>query len=149
MNKLNAIILIVMMTASTNLYAQNDTQNTSAIGSPNISYDEGTSYSYSAPGLSPAVGTEAAQIGTIFGSLSVANTEDYVKNAIKSRVLVELFQVGLVTRDQAIEEAVKILRDMSEATEAKRFLGVGWKTRGKHLFNLFGFLATDSWRGTE
>ena len=108
--------------------------------------DSSRSYSYSAPSLSPAVGNETSQLGSVFGSLSLSNTEDYVKETKRAEVVIALYQLGLIGEFEAQDEAQSILQELRDSSRAKRIIGVGPKTRGKHLFNLFGILATDSYR---
>lgn len=52
---------------------------------------------------------------------------------------------GLMSEAEASLEASKAFAQMKDATTPKRILGFGPKTRGRHLFNLFGIIATDSW----
>ena len=103
-------------------------------------------YQYTAPNLAPTKGTEVSQLGSLFGSMSLANTEDFIKEVRRVDVIIALLSTGLITEEEAKKEVVDIIKDLRDASRAKRFLSLGFKTRGKHLFNLFGILATDSWR---
>ena len=126
---------------------QNGANGSNGSGSSSSSsFSDGDSYSYSAPSLSAAPGTSTGQLGSIFGSISVSDTEEYAKVTTQSTVVVALYRANLIDETVAKEEASNIVKDLRENVKPKRFLSFGWKTRGKHLFNLFGILATDSAR---
>lgn len=105
-----------------------------------------TLYAYSAPGLAPQVGVESLQLNSVFGGIAVSNSEDYVKDMGRVGLVSKVYEQGLITKDEARNEVNQSLKRLKGSTGPKRLLGVGPVTRGKHLFNLFGLLATDSWR---
>lgn len=146
----NSTVGAITNTNTANGGSVGDVSNTSEGGSVensvDVSGDSGSSYSYGAPSLSPALGTEALQLHSIFGGISVSNTEDYAVQIAELNTLSDLVKAEIITASEAREAALHSIKRLHWSSRPKRLLGVGPKSRGKHLFNLFGLLATDSYR---
>jgi len=103
------------------------------------------SYSFSPPAIHAQKGTESGNMYSIFGGVGLSQTEEYTV-AIETLATIERMQgAGYLTVEEAKEEALKVYTQMRTATQPKRWLGIFGKTRGRHLLNVFGLLAWDSW----
>jgi len=90
-------------------------------------------------------GTETAQMS--IGGLTLSDTAPHVVAQAKMNVIIQALDWKLMEAEDAKVAVADILDDLEIQTRPKRIFGVGPKTSGKHLFNLFGIIATDSWRG--
>lgn len=117
-----------------------------SVGKVNVQDNsEYESYSFAPPGIKPVVGTETANVYSIFGGIGLSNTEEYQVCIEKLSTVQAMEKAGYLTSEEAQEEAMKAYIQMKDSTKPRRILGFGPKTRGRHLLNLFGFLANDSW----
>ena len=82
--------------------------------------------------------------GSLYG-LGLAITEEYDVCIQKLEVINTMDKLGYLTKEEAKIEANKVFAQLKDSTKPKRIFGFGPKTRGRHLFNLFGLAATDSW----
>jgi hypothetical protein len=121
--------------------------NSSATNDGNsVSFKSGNTYAFGAPSLSPATGSDSVQLFSVFGGVGISSTEDFVKAGTVVDAVMRLSERGLLSQDDAKVVAKFAVKDLVDASKPKRLLGILWKTRGRHLMNLFGLLATDSWR---
>lgn len=90
--------------------------------------------------------TESFQVITPIGGIGVANSEEYEKVSRRIGIVLGAYQMGIFSKDEARAQVISSLEQMEDATQPCRVLGVLWKSRGKHLFNLLGLACTDSWR---
>lgn len=107
----------------------------------------GESLSYSAPAYSGAKGVSTSQMGGIFGSLTLSDTEVHEVEYTRQFIVESYLKANLIPLDQAKAQAQSALKNLEFASTPRRFLGFGWKTNGKSLENLFGILSFTSFRG--
>jgi len=112
----------------------------------NSSYE---AYSFSPPGLNPTKGMNEGNIYSIFGGIGLSEDAEYAVCIEKLAVIERMAAAGYLSDEDAQEEALAAFEQLKEATQTKRILGVGPKTRGRHIFNMFGLIATDSYRGNN
>jgi hypothetical protein len=113
--------------------------------SVNVEGDELNSWAFAAPAMNAEKGTSPLNAYSIFGGIGVSETEEYSVCVEKIAVIERLMGLGFLTQEEAKIEALKAFAQMKDATKPKRFMGFLWKTRGRHLLNGLGLLATDSW----
>ncbi len=94
----------------------------------------------------PQHNSESFQIATPIGGIGLANSEEYEKITRRIDIVLHVHDLKLITDAEARTQITEALAQLKSATEPCRVLGVGWKSRGKHLLNLFGTACTDSWR---
>ena len=109
----------------------------------NSSY-ESKAYSFSPPGLSSNKGMNEGNIYSIFGGIGLSEDSEYVVCIEKLSTIERLEKLGYISHDEAVVEARAALMQLKDSTKPKRILSFGPKTRGRHLFNLFGLIASDS-----
>jgi len=142
---------------SNNTIQNNDNTSTAAAtggaatggtgGSVNVEGD--TTYSYTQGDITPTVGADGVNFGTPFGGIGLTGTEEYRQAQAKIEVTIALYKAGILTDQEAKRNAYLAYQQMDDASCPKRLLMLGPKTRGRHLLNGFGMLATDSWKGCE
>jgi len=103
-----------------------------------------TAYVMTAPNTVAGDGQSAMSACSIFGGLNLADSAEYKECIEKIRVVSQMSAANLITTEVAKAEAWEAYQQMKESTQPKRVLGVLWKTRGRHIFNGFGMLSTDS-----
>jgi hypothetical protein len=103
------------------------------------------SYSFSPPAIHAQKGTETGNMYSIFGGVGLSQTEEYTVGIEKLATIERMLGAGFVSKEWAIAEANAIYKDIDSASQPKRWLGIFGKTRGRHLLNVFGLLAWDSW----
>lgn len=96
-----------------------------------------------APSLNPVKGMNEAQINSILGGIGFSQTEEYSTCAESIKLTIDALKNGLITVEEAKDEYLIAKAQFEDATAPKRILSIGPKTRGRHLFNLFGIIATD------
>jgi hypothetical protein len=104
----------------------------------------GEALSFAAPALNAEKGTSPGQFYSILGGVSVSETEEYVVCIEKIATVERLEKLGYMSKEDAQAEAMKAYVQLKAASKSKRWLGVGGRTHGRHLLNLFGILACDS-----
>ena len=114
-----------------------------------VSVERNTSYAYTQGNITPTVGADGVNFGTPFGGIGLTGTEEYRQAQAKIEVTIALYQAGILTGQEAKRNAFLAYQQMDAASCPKRLLMIGPKTRGRHLLNGFGMLATDSWKGCE
>ncbi len=97
-----------------------------------------------APSLNPVKGMNEAQINSILGGIGFSQTEEYSTCSESIKLTLDALKAGLITVDEAKEEYLIAKSQFEDATAPKRILSIGPKTRGRHIFNLFGMIATDA-----
>jgi hypothetical protein len=112
--------------------------------STQVEGDDVEAYSFTPPGLGANKGVSEANVYSLMGGIGTANTEEYQVCIDKLAVIERMQSLQYITAEEAQIEARKVYAQLQSATNPKRILGVLGKTRGKHLLNLFGFLAWDS-----
>lgn len=112
-------------TTATNVNVEGDTTKVKA-------------YSYTAPSLDPAVDTETVQAHTLFGGLTISNSEAHRRVQVRAAVLMALHGAGLVDTTVAKAQAVNVLEDMEDATDVPELLGFAGDCVNKNLVNLLG-----------
>lgn len=110
----------------------------------NSSY-ESKAYSFAPPALSSNKGMNEGNIYSIFGGIGLAEDSEYVLAIEKLAVIERLEKLGYISKEEAISEGRICLMQLKDSTLPKRILAIGPKTRGRHLLNLFGLIALDSW----
>jgi len=103
-----------------------------------------TNYEMTAPDTIAQKGQSAFPGYSIFGGINLAETEEATICLEKIICISQMEKAGLLTKEEAISEAKAAFKQLKQATRPKRILSIGPKTRGRHLFNGFGILATDS-----
>lgn len=101
-------------------------------------------YVLTAPNTVAGDGQSAASMYSIFGGLNLAESAEYKECLEKIRIVDQMKAAGLITVEVAQVEAWEAYLQMKKATQPRRVLGILWETRGKHILNGFGTLATDS-----
>ena len=121
----------------------NDTNTSTTVKGDSNDFN---AYSFSAPSLSATEGVGEANLYSIFGGIGIANTEEYkvAIEMINTAYLMKKF--GFFTDEEARDAGKYAYAKLVDAAEDKRVLGILWKTRGKHLLNLFGLAATEDLR---
>lgn len=114
-----------------------------------VSIEGNTSYAYTQGDITPTVGADGVNFGTPFGGIGLTGTEEYRQAQAKIEVTIALYQAGILTGQEAKRNAFLAYQQMDDASCPRRLLMIGPKTRGRHLLNGFGMLATDSWKGCE
>lgn len=114
-----------------------------------VSVEGDTNYTYSQGNITPTVGADGVNVGTPLGGVGLTGTEEYRQAQAKIEVTIALYQAGLLTEQEAKRDAFLAYQQMDDASCPKRLLMIGPKTRGRHLLNGFGILATDSWKGCD
>jgi hypothetical protein len=109
--------------------------------------DEVKAYSFSAPGLSANKGVSEGNFYSVFGGIGISATEEYQLAIDRIAVVERLEAAGYIDSSSAREQALAAYSQLVDATQPKRVLGVLWKTRGRHLGNLFGLASMDDLRG--
>jgi len=92
-------------------------------------------------------GTETAQMS--IGGLTLSDTAPHVVAQAKMQILQMALEGGLVDKEFAQDQVLTMIDNLNIQTTPKRIFSYGPRTSGKHLFNLFGIIATDSWRGNK
>jgi len=110
----------------------------------NISYEDQLQFP-SHVGLQAAYGTDTAQMS--IGGLTLSDTAPHVIAQTKMSILGIAYEAGVLSSDEVRAEVLTMLDQLNVQTRPKRIFGWGPRTSGKHLFNLFGIIATDSYRG--
>jgi len=101
-------------------------------------------YSFGPPGLSANKGVNEGNIYSIFGGIGLSEDAEYTVCIEKLSVIERLKAQGILTDEEAVVEGRKAYKQLLQATQPKRLLGLLWETRGRNLLNLFGFLSFDS-----
>jgi hypothetical protein len=94
--------------------------------------------------LAAAEGTDTAQMS--IGGLTLSDTAPHVIAQTKMTIIVQALESKLIDEETAKAQVLKMLDELNVQTKPKRLVGWGPRTSGKHLFNLFGIIATDSYR---
>lgn len=102
-------------------------------------------YAFAPPALNAEKGTSPLNAYSIFGGIGISNTEEYQVCIEKIAVIERMGALHYLSKEEARKEAREAFKQLKGATKTKRVLGILWKTRGRHLLNGFGLLATDSW----
>jgi hypothetical protein len=106
--------------------------------------NKNTAYVMTAPNTVAGQGQQAASLYSIFGGINTAESSEYSVCIEKIRVISQMNASGLIDKELAKEEALEALAQLKDASKPKRVLGFLWKTRGVHLLNGCGLLATDA-----
>ena len=105
--------------------------------------DKENTYVMTAPNTVAGEGQSAMAAYSIFGGFNVAESDEYKVAIEVIRTVSQMAAAGLITKEEAREEALIALKQLKDATRPKRVLGFLWKTRGRHLGNLLGLLSMD------
>lgn len=102
-----------------------------------------TTYVMTAPDTIANEGQTAFSGYSIFGGLNLVETEE-AKGCMERIVLIDQMQKsGLMSKEQALDEAQLAFKQLKDAQRTKRILSFGPRTTGRHIFNAFGILSTD------
>lgn len=113
--------------------------------SVNVEGDTMKTYVMTAPNTVANKGQSAFSGYSIFGGINLAESEEATTCMEKIICISQMQQAGLLTQEEAVSEAKLAFQQLKDSTKPKRILGFGPTTRGRHLFNVFGILATDNW----
>jgi len=118
------------------------TESNASNGNINIGGDtiKVKSYRYVAPSLRPTPDTEVIQAHTIFGGVSLANTEAAAKIRNELTLIMQLVEADLMTKTVARGQVTKLFKTLVDASEAQRLLGVLYRCNGKSVLTGFGVL---------
>jgi len=124
---------------------QGQAQGQVAVGkvSTDVGGDKITTYVMTAPNTVAGEGQQAASIYSIVGGVNTAESSEFKLAKEKITLLSQMEASGLITKELAQAEALEALTQLKDASQPRRFLGIGPKTRGVHLLNGLGLLATD------
>lgn len=114
----------------------------------NSSY-KSTAYSFAPPSLASNRGMNEGNIYSIFGGIGLSEDSEYIVCMQKLQVIDSMVKAGLMPADVALVEAEIAFTQLKDSTKPRRVLWVGPKTRGRHIGNFFGLIATDSARNEE
>lgn len=109
----------------------------------NVNGDELNTYVMTAPNTVAGDGQTAAAAYSIFGGVNVSESDEYKVCIEKIRILSQMEAAGLITKEEAIDEAQLVYKQLKASTRPKRVLGILWKTRGRHILNGLGLFACD------
>jgi len=102
-------------------------------------------YAFSPPAIHAQKGTESGNMYSIFGGVGLSTTEDYTVAIEKLATIERMLGAGFMTEEEALVEAKQTYKELDEASQPKRWLGIFGQTRGRSLLNVFGLLSWDSW----
>lgn len=124
---------------------QGQGQQQSGTNTTNDSSGSGNkAYAVAYPAVTGTVGNSTGNAGSIFGNLTISNTEKYKQiQEIIQTVNAEM-AAGAIdkTTGQTIIDALNT--KLLGTVKTQRVLGILWETSGKNLSNLMGFLTWDS-----
>lgn len=101
-------------------------------------------YSASYPAVGATEGVSSGTASSLFGSLGLANTEQYKKLMPQIQVISALTKEGFLTQEEGQERIDNLVRRMIRSNKTQRFLGIFWETDTKSIMNLLGLLSWDS-----
>lgn len=101
-------------------------------------------YSASYPAVGATEGVSSGTASSLFGSLGLANTEQYKKLMPQIQVISALIKEGYISPKDGQEKIDYLVKRMIKSNKTQRFLGIFWETDGKSIMNLLGLLSWDS-----
>lgn len=123
--------------------------NDISVGGDSENHVRGEMLAYSAPSLQASKGVSTSQMGSIFGSLTLSDSEQQEVESTRTDILLKLLSTSMIEPSVMKEQVTQIVDNLEFASRPKRFLGFGWKTQGKSLENVFGILSWTSFRGNK
>ena len=101
-------------------------------------------YSASYPAVGATEGVSSGTASSLFGSLGLANTEQYKKLMPQIQVISALIKEKLISEEDGQAKIDYLVRRMIRSNKTQRFLGIFWETDTKSIMNLLGLLSWDS-----
>ncbi len=126
--------------SNTGNVSNNSNDNTATTGA-NASI--GKQYYYSAPSLTPAQGVDTVQAHSLFGGVTLSNTELDSRVKMKIEIIIDAYEVGLLTEKAAQARIFLALEDMDDQQKPRRVLFIGPQCRSRNLLNGLGLLCFD------
>jgi len=90
------------------------------------------------PSVDAEVGTESGQITTLLGGVGYANTEAYIVNIEKLKIIQVMQKAGYLTTKEAKKEALMVFKNLKKSSCRDKILGFGPVSKSP-LFKLLTF----------
>ena len=91
-------------------------------------------------------GKEESKVYSIWGGIDTNELSRDVRTDHQIKTLKLLQAENIIDAEQYANEMIEVYESLEFENNRTRFLGFLWKTKGRHLGNLFGILAMDDFR---